>query len=154
MTADLKTVLRADFYSFLQKAHGGSLDDAYIAYLAHELARVARRETKRLIVNLPPRHLKTFASSICLPAFILGNDPSAKIMIIAYGENLAVEIADRIRGTFRAAARVAADPGFEASVPVAGSANSCRSSASSVGVRILASRVTSTEIARRLPPIA
>jgi hypothetical protein len=67
MTADLRTALRTDFHSFLLKAHGESLDDAYIAYLAHELARVARRETKRLIVNLPPRHLKTFASSICLP---------------------------------------------------------------------------------------
>jgi predicted phage terminase large subunit-like protein len=103
MTADLRTVLRLDFHSFLLKAHGESLGDPYIAYLAHELARVARRETKRLIVNLPPRHLKTFASSICLSAFILGYDPRAKIMIITYGENLAVEIADRIRGIMRAA---------------------------------------------------
>jgi hypothetical protein len=54
-------------------------------------------------VNLPPRHLKTFASSICLPAFILGRDPSAKIMIVTYGENLATEIADRVRGIMRAA---------------------------------------------------
>jgi hypothetical protein len=102
MAADLRTALRTDFHSFLLKAHGESLDDAYIAYLAHELARVARRETKRLIVNLPPRHLKTFASSICLPAFLLGRDPSAKIMIIAYGENLAVEIAEGIRRILRA----------------------------------------------------
>jgi predicted phage terminase large subunit-like protein len=102
VTADLRAVLRHDFVSFLLKAHGESLDDGYIPYLAHELARVARRETKRLIVNLPPRHLKTFASSICLPAFILGHDPSAKIMIVTYGENLAVEIAARVRGILRA----------------------------------------------------
>lgn len=103
MTADLRTVLHQDFVSFLLKAHGESLGDPYIPYLGRELSRVARRETKRLIVNLPPRHLKTFASSICLPAFILGRDPRAKIMIITYGENLAVEIADRVRGILRAA---------------------------------------------------
>jgi hypothetical protein len=102
MTADLRAVLRQDFVSFLLKAHGESLDDAYIPYLASELSRVANRETKRLIVNLPPRHLKTFASSICLPAFILGHDPSAKIMLVTYGENLAVEIAARVRGILRA----------------------------------------------------
>jgi hypothetical protein len=103
MTAGLRTALQRDFESFLLKAHGERLDDCYISYLAHELAKVARREIKRLIVNLPPRHLKTFASSICLPAFILGRDPSAKIMIVTYGENLATEIADRVRGIMRAA---------------------------------------------------
>jgi hypothetical protein len=103
MTAGLRTALQRDFGSFLLKAHGERLDDCYISYLAHELAKVARRKIKRLIVNLPPRHLKTFASSICLPAFILGRDPSAKIMIVTYGENLATEIADRVRGIMRAA---------------------------------------------------
>jgi predicted phage terminase large subunit-like protein len=103
MTVELRAALRQDFESFLLKAHGERLDDRYISYLAHELAKVARCEIKRLIVNLPPRHLKTFASSVCLPAFILGRDPSAKIMIVTYGENLAKEIADRVRGIMRAA---------------------------------------------------
>ena len=102
VTPELRAILQQNFGSFLLKAHGERLDDAYIPYLAHELAKVARREVKRLIVNLPPRHLKTFASSICLPAFVLGRDPSAKIMIVTYGENLAVEIADRIRRILRA----------------------------------------------------
>jgi predicted phage terminase large subunit-like protein len=103
MTPDLGRALRENFESFVLKAHGERLDDTYISCLANELAKVARREVKRLIVNLPPRHLKTFASSICLPAFILGRHPSAKIMIITYGENLAVQIADGIRGILRAA---------------------------------------------------
>jgi predicted phage terminase large subunit-like protein len=109
MNADLRAAVQ-NFELFLLKAHGRTLADPYISYLARELAKVARRETKRLIVNLPPRHLKTFASSICLPAFILGRDPSAKIMIIAYGQNLAVEIADRIRGILRT-------PWYRASFP-------------------------------------
>jgi predicted phage terminase large subunit-like protein len=103
MTPEFKAALRCDFESFVCKAHGQRLDDRYISYLAQALGRVARRETKRLIVNLPPRHLKTFASSICLSAFILGHDPSAKVMIVTYGENLAVEIAQRIRNILRAA---------------------------------------------------
>jgi predicted phage terminase large subunit-like protein len=103
MNANLRSTLRRDFESFLLKAHGETLNDAYISYLASELAKVANCETKRLIVNLPPRHLKTFASSICLPAFILGRNPCAKIMIVTYGENLAVEIAHSIRGILRSA---------------------------------------------------
>jgi predicted phage terminase large subunit-like protein len=98
---ELRTALKRNFEAFLLKAHGERLDDPYIPYLANELAKVARCEIKRLIVNLPPRHLKTFATSKCLPAFILGRDPNAKIMIITYGENLAVEIADGVRSILR-----------------------------------------------------
>lgn len=43
----------------------------------------------RLIINLPPRHLKSFIASVAWPAFILGIDPSAKIICISYSDDLA-----------------------------------------------------------------
>ena len=43
----------------------------------------------RLIINLPPRHLKSFITSVVLPAFILGLDPTAKIIVVSYSEELA-----------------------------------------------------------------
>ncbi len=101
MTPELRKALRGDFELFARKAHGEALEDPYIKYLCHELGKVAYGENRRLVVNLPPRHLKTFASSVCLPAFILGREPYAKILVITYGENLAVDIAHKIREIVR-----------------------------------------------------
>ena len=86
MTPALKAAVRRDYQSFLRKAHDSALEDPYIELLTFELEKVARGTTRKLIVGLPPRHLKTVASSICLPAFILGHDPAAKILIVTYGE--------------------------------------------------------------------
>ena len=43
----------------------------------------------RLIINLPPRYLKSFMVSVAWPAFVLGLDPSAKIICISYSDELA-----------------------------------------------------------------
>ena len=50
-------------------------------------------ENQKLIINLPPRYLKSVICSIALPTFILGHNPSAKIMCISYGEELASKLA-------------------------------------------------------------
>ena len=52
-------------------------------------------------MSLPPRHLKTFTCSVCLPAYILGRQPAAKVLVITYGENLAADIAHGIRELLR-----------------------------------------------------
>ncbi len=101
MTPELKRALRTDFESFVRKAHGEPLEDPYVGYLCHELGQVPRGRNRRLIVSLPPRHLKTFACSVCLPAYILGRQPAAKVLVITYGENLAADIAHGIRELLR-----------------------------------------------------
>ena len=55
------------------------------------------------VITLPPRHLKTFLASICLPAWILAHRPSAKILILSYGQELADKIAYGIREILRSA---------------------------------------------------
>ena len=57
--------------------------------LAYQLARVARGECRRLIVNVPPRSGKSISVSVALPAWILGRDPTRKIMVVSYGQELA-----------------------------------------------------------------
>ena len=49
------------------------------------------------MINLPPRHLKTFLAGIYLPAWVLAKDPSARIMIITYNDQLAEHITYQIR---------------------------------------------------------
>jgi hypothetical protein len=99
--------LQTKFLAFVMKAFaslnkGSSLgQEKYLKLLADRLARVAEGETKRLVVNMPPRHFKTFMGSICLPAWTLAHNPSAKIIILTYGQDLADKIAYAIREILR-----------------------------------------------------
>jgi hypothetical protein len=103
MKNEMKLMLRNDFLSFARKAIlelGGTKlgDDRYLEYLATELMEFVDGTTKRLLVNLPPRHLKTHLFSICLSAWKFAHQPSAKIMVVTYAEQLAENIARAIRG--------------------------------------------------------
>ena len=103
MTETSVNLIRTDFLSFVRKAYRHDHDgnklgrEKYIDYLCHELDLVAEGETKRLVINLPPRHLKTFLAAIYLPAWLLAHNPSAKIMIITYSDQLAADITYKIR---------------------------------------------------------
>lgn len=102
MTPELKSILRNDFLAFARKAilelEGTKLDDdPYLEYLATKLTKFLDRKTRRLLVNLPPRHLKTLLFSVCLAAWKFAHQPSAKIMIVTYAEQLAETIARNIR---------------------------------------------------------
>src|SRR5258708_5665495 len=106
---DIKTkeLVQRKFLAFAMKAFavlnkGRKLgNDKYLKLLAQTLTRVANGETKRLVISMPPRHLKTFMGSICLPAWALAHNPSAKIIILSYGQDLADKIAYAIRDILR-----------------------------------------------------
>jgi predicted phage terminase large subunit-like protein len=103
MKNELKIMLRSDFLSFARKAIlelGGTKlgDDQYLEYLATELMEFVDGKTRRLLVNLPPRHLKTLLFSVCLSAWKFAHQPSTKIMVVTYAEQLAESIARAIRG--------------------------------------------------------
>jgi predicted phage terminase large subunit-like protein len=53
------------------------------------LDAVLRRDLDRLIVSMPPRHGKTEACSICLPAYALGRNPNEQIIAASYTALLA-----------------------------------------------------------------
>jgi predicted phage terminase large subunit-like protein len=96
-------LIRKDFASFVRKAfsddHGGTKlgHEPYIDYLCFELDKVAKGDTKRLVVNLPPRHLKTFLAAIYLTAWVLAHRPAAKIMVVTNNDKLAEYITYHIR---------------------------------------------------------
>ena len=72
----------------------------YIKFLACHLEAVATGKKRRVVITLPPRHLKTFLASICLPAWIVAHNPSATILLLSYGQELADKIAYAIREIF------------------------------------------------------
>src|SRR5262249_38777894 len=57
--------------------------------LAYHLAPAASGRRIRLMINLPPRSLKSIAASVALPAWLLGHDPSCRIIAASYSEELA-----------------------------------------------------------------
>jgi hypothetical protein len=108
MRQDLKRLLRSDLLSFARKAltetSGETMpEDRYLELLAGRLADLVTGDSKRLIVNLPPRHFKTWMGSICLSAWILGHHPSAKILMLTHGQELADKIARAVRAIMRSA---------------------------------------------------
>jgi hypothetical protein len=83
-----EALLRNHFGAFLEKSFGTlSPGDKYvwswhIDAIAWHLERVRRGEIKRLIINMPPRSLKSLTASVAWPAFLLGRDPSQRIICV------------------------------------------------------------------------
>ena len=92
-------ILRKSFSSFVQKCFyelnpsETFIKGAYIDLLCDQIQNMIEGKNQKLIINLPPRYLKSVICSIALPAFILGHNPSTKIMCISYGEELASKLA-------------------------------------------------------------
>ncbi len=95
MTTDLiKNMYRHDLESFARFSFQALYprtefqDNWHLSVLAEALTRAERGETRRLIINLPPRMLKSFYTSIVLPAWILGRDPYKKLLYLHHGNTL------------------------------------------------------------------
>lgn len=91
-----EAILRTDFASFVGKA-ATSLVPGELAWnwhldaICHALEQVRLGKTRRLIINLPPRSLKSVIASVAFPAFVLGHDPSKRIICVSYAQDLATK---------------------------------------------------------------
>ena len=65
----------------------------HLEVIAAKLTAVREGKIRRLIINLPPRHLKSLMASIAFPAWCLGHDPSAQILCVSYAQDLADKLA-------------------------------------------------------------
>jgi len=61
----------------------------YLQAICHALAEVRAGHQRRLVVTVPPRHLKSVTASVAFVAWVLGHDPKAKIMVASYSHDLA-----------------------------------------------------------------
>ena len=94
-----KAALNRDLTAFLERGFrdldpGKTLCLArYVEYLVAALIEVAEGRERRLIVNLPPRHLKSVLFSIVFPAWLLGQNPRLRIAVISHSQSLAHDFA-------------------------------------------------------------
>jgi len=56
--------------------------------MAWHLDQVERVVLKRLIINVPPRHLKSISASVAFPAFVLGRNPATTFTLVCYSQEL------------------------------------------------------------------
>ncbi len=103
LTKEYAAILRSDFYGFIERSFYELnpvtifKDNFHIDVLAYELERVRLGKTKRLIINVPPRSLKSHCASIAFPAWILGHEPGAQIICASYAQDLSDKLASDCR---------------------------------------------------------
>src|SRR5437763_12985041 len=125
--AVLATLLRSDLRFFIRKCFQTILPGTpylpnwHIDAIAHELMRVRAGETPRLLINQPPRSLKSICVSVAYVAWLLGHDPTRRVIVVSYSNEFAAELHRQFRMIIDApwyralfpAMRPARDSGFE-----------------------------------------
>lgn len=61
----------------------------YLKAICYSLGRVRSGDERRLVITVPPRHLKSITVSVAFAAWLLGHNPKAKIMVASYSQDLA-----------------------------------------------------------------
>ena len=84
---DLMTFVERSFYELNPQTR--FLSSPHIEVLVSKLEACRQGKIRRLIINLPPRSLKSHAASVVFPAWWLGHDPSKQIICASYGQELA-----------------------------------------------------------------
>jgi predicted phage terminase large subunit-like protein len=94
----LRELLRRDFNGFLHRSFRALLPNDpflpnwHIEAMAYQLERCRLGAVKRLIITLPPRSGKSIIASVVFPAWILGHDPTRRIIAASYANDLASKL--------------------------------------------------------------
>lgn len=107
--AEYPSLLQRDFHAFVRRsfrqlrASDRFAPNWHVEALCSTLERCRRGEIRRLIINVPPRSLKSHCASIAFPAFWLGHNPSAEIACVSYGQDFANKLALDCRNVMQSA---------------------------------------------------
>ena len=98
----LQAILRNDFKSFVIKvfqtvSNDTYLDNWHIDVVCNEIEQMIAGENTRLIVNLPPRNMKSIICSVALPAYLLGKNPHEQIVCVSYSDDLSSQLANQFK---------------------------------------------------------
>ena len=96
---ELRTKQQAQdkFIPFVNQVWPTFISGRHHAKMASAFERVAAGESKRLIINMPPRHTKSEFASYLLPAWFLGKYPHKKVIQTSHTAELAVGFGRKVR---------------------------------------------------------
>jgi predicted phage terminase large subunit-like protein len=86
-----------NFIEFVKRVWPSFIGGRHHQRMARAFERVANGETKRLIINMPPRHTKSEFASYLLPAWFLGRFPGKKVIQTSHTAELAVGFGRKVR---------------------------------------------------------
>ena len=86
-----------DFMSFVGMMWPGFINGRHHKVMAKKFEEIAEGKTRRLIINMPPRHTKSEFASFLLPAWFLGKFPGKKIIQCSNTAELAVGFGRKVR---------------------------------------------------------
>jgi predicted phage terminase large subunit-like protein len=96
-------LLRSDLRFFIWKSFltilPGTpyLPNWHIDAIVHQLMRVQAGEVSRLLINQPPRSLKSICVSVAYVAWLLGHDPTRRVIVVSYSNEFAAELHRQFR---------------------------------------------------------
>ena len=99
----LAALLRSDLRAFIWKSFQtilpgtAYLPSRHIDAIVHQLMRVQAGEISRLLINQPPRSLKSICVSVAYVAWLLGHDPTRRVIVVSYSNELAAELHRQFR---------------------------------------------------------
>jgi predicted phage terminase large subunit-like protein len=105
----LDMMLAQDFSAFVMKVFETVspgdvfLPNWHVDAVSYAAELVIAGKIHRLITTVPPRHLKSIIFSVALPAFLLGQDPTKRIICVSYSNELAIKHAIDFRAVMTSA---------------------------------------------------
>lgn len=73
------------------KPHENYDENWHIGYLSEYLKAVELGQTKRLIINIPPRHMKSLLVTVCYPAWCWATNPGLNFIRVSYSATLSLQ---------------------------------------------------------------
>jgi predicted phage terminase large subunit-like protein len=95
--AEEREIGQTDFLSFVKSMWPGFIYGRHHALMAQKFEDIANGKSRRLIINMPPRHTKSEFASYLLPAWYLGRYPDKKIIQCSNTAELAVGFGRKVR---------------------------------------------------------
>ncbi len=68
------------------------LSNWHIGLIAEHLNACETGQIKRLIINMPPRHMKSICASVAWPAWLLAREPSRRMIVASYAQPLSTRL--------------------------------------------------------------
>ena len=92
-----KEIYNSDLHYFIKRCFNiinpntKYVDNWHIEAISRVLEKVEDGTIKRLIINMPPRYLKSICASVVFPAWIMGRFPNKRIIVASYSEKLSLK---------------------------------------------------------------
>ncbi len=109
MDRTLQAVLRTELPFFIRKVFATVspgevyLHNWHVDAIVRQLIQVHQGQTPRLLINQPPRSLKSICISVAYVAWALGQDPTRRFIVASYSGDFAAELHRQFRQVVKSA---------------------------------------------------